>query len=178
MSQRLGRLLIALSSLVGFWVTSSPVNAGEFFRFSLGIRGCLVVEGAEVSKPGEFRVFDPCRTTPDMLVEVASSSPSQTILVVHLSKQEFRCLGVFLPPVGEPVPLPQKVMGHCNPNTLWNIADPDAAGKRFIRVHSAGTHPMCLSTRTGPTGNTEVTLDDCVGTEKWTLEPVPAPDFR
>jgi hypothetical protein len=178
MSQKLRRLLIALSSLVGFWVTNSSVNAGDFFRFSLGIRGCLAIEGAEGSKPGELRIVDPCRTTPDALVEVASSSPFQTILIIHASKQEFRCLGITLPPIGEPVPLPQKVMPNCALNTQWDVGQPKPVGERLIRVHSEGTHAMCLQTRRGPTGNTEVIVDSCVGAEKWTLEPVPAPDLR
>jgi hypothetical protein len=54
MNRKLGGLLIVVSSLVGFWVSSSPANAGDFFKFSLSIRGCLAVEGAEGSNPGEF----------------------------------------------------------------------------------------------------------------------------
>ena len=188
MNRKLGGLLISVvSSLVGFWASSSPTNAGDFFKFSLSIRGCLAVEGAEGSNPGEFRIADPCRSTPDARVEAigdvlgdgSSGIINQASLIIHLSKQEIRCLGVTLPPVGEIIKLPQIVSTSCALRTQWNIRGGGSDGRRFIVVHREGDPAMCLQTRKGPTGNFEVIIDGCTSgdVDKWILEPIPAPNF-
>jgi hypothetical protein len=185
MNRKIGGLLTVLSSLVGLWAAGSPANA-EFFRFNSGI-GCLVFQG----DPGELRIIDPCRNTPDARIEAASlaggvhsdGSMQQGILAIHLSRQEQKNLCVSLPEVvGEIIPLPQKVKTNCSDRpTLWNILGARPDKRRFVTVHREGDHAMCLQSRKEPTtGNREVVIDTCSSPDSaqiWILEPVPAPDF-
>src|SRR5262245_61117047 len=171
----LSLLISALFALSFSVIKLSAQDFGPHFLFNAGVTGCLTVS------EGELVVSDPCNTLPQSRVEIInglSQDQARSVLRIKLTPKEFLCLTVVLPNPVEALPvLPMKVRANptCLPNTVWQITAPDARGFRFVVVIFDAPGAMCMQRRPRPGSTSEIVIDKCDESTKWTLDPVPAP---